>query len=145
METWLASSAFRVYAAVCAVLVLKMVLLALGTATVRGLRKRFPNPEDARLFKGDVGEDDPFVVRFQRAHRNSLENELPFMVLGLLYAAVQAPTWAMQTYAYTFLAARLVHSFCYVFSLQPFRSLGWGVGVLVLVGLSVQVLLGAFS
>lgn len=145
MTPFLDSTAFRVYAAVSAVLVLKMAVLAFATATVRGVHKQYPNPEDARFLKGDHAPDHDTVARIKRAHANAMENEPLFMVLGLLYTLLGANPMGMQIYAYTFLIARVLHSICYVFKLQPFRTLSFTIGWLCLVGMSVQVLMRAFS
>jgi len=145
MEAFLASTAFRVYAAVSAVLMLKLASLAFATGAVRGLNKKYPNPEDAKLLKGEHADEHDLVARIKRTHANALENELPFVVLGLLYTLLGADPMGMQIYAYTFLIARVLHSICYVFKLQPFRTLSFTIGWLCLVGMSVQVLMRAFS
>jgi len=145
MEPFLASTAFRVYAAVSAALVLKFATLAAATGAVRGYHKQYPNPEDARLLKGTNTADHDMVARIKRAHVNALENEPLFMILGLLYTLLGADPFGMQVYAYTFFIARVLHSICYVFKLQPFRTLSFAVGLLCLVGMSVQVLMRAFS
>lgn len=146
MEEFLASAAFRVFAAVSAALVLKVVGLAYLTGAVRGLKKQYPNPEDAKVLKGEVvASDHDTVARIGRAHRNALENEPLFILLGLLWIMLGADTEAMQIYAYTFLGARVLHSICYIFKLQPWRSMAYLVGSLCLIGMSVQVLMAAFA
>jgi len=144
MDEFLASMAFRVFAAVSAALVLKMVGLAYLTGAARMTKKCYPNPEDAKFFKGDAKEHE-LTQRIQRAHANSLENEPLFILLGLLWIFLGAHTGAIQIYAYTFFIARVLHSLCYVFKLQPWRTLMYTVGSLCLVGMSVQVLMAAFA
>jgi len=145
MDPFVDSTAFRVYAAISAALMLKMVLLAFATGGVRGLKSVYPNPEDAKLLKGQQGAEDETVARIKRAHINAIENEVPFVLLGLLYAMLGADPMGMQIYAYTFFVARVLHSLCYIFALQPFRTLSYTVGALCLMGMSVQVLLRAFA
>ena len=144
MEGFLDSTAFRVFAAVSAVLVLKMVGLAYLTGAIRGLKKQYPNPEDVKLFKADLGEDDK-VARVKRIHLNSLENEPAFILLGLLWVLLGADAQAMQIYAYTFLSFRVLHAIAYFFGLSPWRTIAYTVASLCLVGMSVQILMGAFA
>lgn len=145
MEDFIASTAFRVFAAVSAALVLKSLALAYLTGSVRAVKKRFPNPEDAKFFKGDSAEDHELAARVGRAHKNGLENEPLFILLGLLWVLAGADAGAMQIYAYTFFVARVLYSLCYVFQLQPWRSLMYMVSSFCLIGMSVQVLMAAFA
>lgn len=144
MDELVATSGFKIYAAVVALLALKSVGLAFATVGARTVRKRYPNPEDAALFKAEQGEDE-LTARIKRAHANAAENEPLFMILGLLYLVMDAPTWGIQAYAYTYVIARYLHSVCYVFKLQPFRSGLWVVSALCLIGMCVQVLMSAFG
>ncbi|NOY94103.1 MAG: MAPEG family protein [Deltaproteobacteria bacterium] len=144
MQEFLDSMAFRVFAAVSAALVLKLVGLAYLTGIGRMREQGYANPEDAKLFKGQTGEQE-FTQRVQRAHRNSLENEPLFILLGLLWVFLGAHTGTIQIYAYTFFFARVVHSLTYLLKLQPWRTLSYGVASLCLIGMSVQVLMAAFA
>ena len=145
MESTIDSPAFHVYAAVSAALMLKLFLLAAGTGISRQLTGVRPNPEDVALLGGAVGAESDLTARWKRAHANALENELPFVLLGLLYALMGASPWAMQIYAYTFFFARVAHSIFYLMALQPFRTGSWVVGLLCLIGMCVQVLMEAFG
>lgn len=136
-------TSFRVYAAVTAVLVAKLVLLALATGAVRIRRRAFIAAEDTRLVKGEV-KSDPLVERIGRAHANALENVPLFAIVGLLYVLLGAPTSALQIYAYTFLVARVAHTIAYLLKLQPFRTIAFQVGALCILGMCVQVVLRAF-
>ncbi|MDH5492668.1 MAG: MAPEG family protein [Myxococcales bacterium] len=144
MDEFLASTAFRVFAAVSAVLVLKMVGLAYLVGCNRILKRRHTNPEDARFLKGEPGEDE-FSARASRAHGNSLENEPLFILLGLLWVFLGAHTEAIQIYAYTFLVARVLHSLFYLLKLQPWRTIAYAISSLCLIGMSVQILMAAFA
>lgn len=135
---------FKIFAAVSAILILKLVINAFAVGTVRGLRKRWSSPEDAKLIGGSTDHDD-LVERLRRIHLNSLENEIPFIAVGLLFVLVGTPVIGIQAYGYTFLAARIIHAGCYLAALQPFRTLAFGVGALCIVGMSVQVLMAAFG
>jgi uncharacterized MAPEG superfamily protein len=144
MQEFLDSTAFKVFAAVSAALVLKMVGLAYLTGVAHMREKGYANPEDAKTFKGQTGEQE-FTQRVQRAHRNALENEPLFILLGLLWVFLGAHTGAIQIYAYTFFFARVLHSVTYLLKLQPWRTLSFTVASLCLVGMSVQVLMAAFA
>jgi uncharacterized MAPEG superfamily protein len=134
---------FRVHAAICALLVLKLVINALAIGAVRVYQKSWVQAEDASTFRGEV-RLDASVERLRRLHLNSLENELPYMIVGLLFVLVGTPLVGIQAYGYTFLLTRLAHAGFYLGRLQPFRSLAWGVGTLCLIGMSVQVLMASF-
>ncbi len=135
---------FRIFAALCAVLILKNLALAVLTAAARMLGRAWLNPEDARLLGGEVKVDER-VERVRRAHQNSLENDPLFLIAGLLYLLVGAPESGMQAYGYTYVLARLAHAAFYVAGLQPFRTASFLVGWLACVGMSVQVLVKAFA
>lgn len=135
---------FRIHAAICALLVLKLLLHAFAVGGARFVRKSWATNEDAKLLGGSI-ERDSLVDRLRAAHMNALENELPYIGIGLLFVLVGTPTIGIQAYGYTFLVARVVHSIAYVFGLQPFRTLAFGVGALCLVGMCVQVLMAAFA
>ena len=135
---------FRIFAALCAVLILKNLGLAVLTAAARSQGKAWLNPEDAKLLGGDVKADDR-VERVRRAHANSLENDPLFLIAGLLYLLVGAPESGMQAYGYTYVIARFAHAGFYVAGLQPFRTASFLVGLLACTGMSVQVLLKAFA
>jgi glutathione S-transferase len=135
---------FRIFAALCAVLVLKNVALASLTGAVRIYRKAWGFKEDLRYFGGEVRTDE-LVERIRRAHGNALENDPLFMMVGLLYLLVGAPEGGIQAYGYTFVIARFVHAAALLLGMQPFRTLAFAGGLLAIVGMSVQVLMRAFA
>jgi microsomal prostaglandin-E synthase 1 len=134
---------YRIYAALVAVLALKMLATAFAVATARLVGSSWTSPEDTKLLGGTTSPDER-VERLRRLHLNSLENEPLFMILGLLYVLAGAPEIGIQAYGYTFVIARIVHAISYAFAVQPFRTLGFVVGALALVGMSVQILLASF-
>ncbi len=136
--------AFGYYALAATVLALQLVLLALWTGTVRTLRKQYVNPEDAKLNKAEgVETDNPDVARVRRAHQNALENAVPFFVVGALYVASGATRTGAAVYFGVFTGVRLLHSLFYLWGKQPWRTLMFAVGVLALIGMSVQVIRAA--
>jgi uncharacterized MAPEG superfamily protein len=135
---------FRIFAALCAVLVLKNLALAAATGVVRTVRRAWVNTEDASMFGGALSTDE-LVERIKRAHQNSLENEPLFMILGLLFLLVGAGESGIQAYGYTFVITRFVHAAAYLTRMQPFRTIAYFVGWLAMMGMAVQVLLKAFA
>jgi glutathione S-transferase len=134
----------KMYALAAAILALHLLALALWTGTVRVMKKRWINPEDAKLNKGELSEaDDPAVQRVKRAHQNAIENAVPFFAVGFLYAATGPTQQGMTIYFGTFVAARILHSVFYLWGRQPFRTLMFAIGVLATIGMSVQVILAA--
>jgi glutathione S-transferase len=136
------SSAFGPYALGSAILVLQLIVLALYTGTVRALRKKWVNPEDAKLNKGEHTEQDHAdVQRVHRAHYNLLENAVPFFVIGALYAATGATHKGAVIYTATFVGVRLLHTVFYLLGIQPFRTMMFAIGALACIGMAVQVLM----
>ena len=133
--------AFRLYAIVATIVSLHIIALALWTGSVRARRKVYVNPEDVAMLKGTGGEHDhPDVLRVKRAHMNLLENAVPFLVIGALYALCSPSTLGAQAYFFTFLGARLLHSVFYLWGKQPFRTLTFAIGVLAVVGMAIHVI-----
>ena len=124
------------FAVGCAMLVLKAQLLGAATAATRGKLKKFINPEDAAWLGGErVNPDDERVQRIFRAHRNDLENLLPFFVGGTLYILSGAATTGGAVYFGVFLLARYAHTFAYLRQKARLRrdafTLGWLVTVVM--------------
>ena len=130
------SALLSVFAVVCALLVLKAQVLGAATAATRGRLKKFINPEDAVWLGGEhVNPDDERVQRIFRAHRNDLENLLPFFVGGTIYILSGAATTAGAAYFGVFLLARYAHTFAYLKQKARLRrdafTLGWLVTIVI--------------
>jgi len=139
-------TAFNTYLISVCALALNLFFLTALTGVKRRSANEFVNPEDAKAFKGnEATQEAASVMRVQKAHRNALENILPFALLAGLYIATGAKPLAAAIYCYTFVAARWLHSICYLKGVQPFRTLTFTVAFLVNVGLTVQLLLHAFA
>lgn len=127
------------FAVVCALLVLKAQVLGAATAATRGKLKKFINPEDAAWLGGErVNPDDERVQRIFRAHRNDLENLLPFFVGGTLYVLSGAGTTAGAAYFGAFLLARYAHTFAYLRQEARLRRNAFTLGWLVTVVMSLH-------
>ncbi len=132
--------AFSVYAIASTIIALHMILLAFYTGRVRAKNKQYANPEDAGFFKVAAAEaDHPDVLRVKRAHANALENAVPFIAIGALYASTGPSKNAALAYFGTFVAARILHSLFYIWGKQPFRTVLFAFGVLAVIGMAVHV------
>lgn len=130
------SALLSVFAIVCALLVLKAQVLGAATAATRAKLKKFINPEDAVRLGGErVNPDDERVQRIFRAHRNDLENLLPFFVGGTLYILSGAATTGGMAYFGVFVLARYAHTFAYLRQKARLRrdafTLGWLVTIVM--------------
>ena len=133
------SALLAVFAVVCALLVLKAQVLGAATAATRGKLKKFINPEDAVWLGGEhANPDDERVQRIFRAHRNDLENLLPFFVGGTLYILSGAATTAGAAYFGVFLLARYAHTFAYLKQKARLRRDAFTLGWLVTIVMSIH-------
>jgi microsomal prostaglandin-E synthase 1 len=138
----LAAPGFRLYALCAIVLILKMNAVGIYTASTRARLKVALNPEDAARFGAQLATTEhPDVERVLRAHRNDLENIPSFLVLGLIAVLAGAPVLGMQICFIAFTAARVGHSIAYIKSMQPWRSISFGIGQLSALALMVMILI----
>ena len=136
----------RLYALCAVLLVIKMIAVGIYTGVVRSRLKVSTNPEDAARFGAQLTETEPpEVARVLRAHRNDLENIPAFLVLGLVAVLLGAPSLALKVALIVFTAARVVHSIAYLKSMQPWRSLGFGFGMLSMLTVMVLILIRVFA
>lgn len=130
---------FASYAVSVSLMVLNLYFLAFVTATGRGKNKAFLNPED-RGYQASTS-DNEWVARVARAHRNAIENILPFVAIGLLYSLTAATPLGAKLYFGIFVTARWLHSIVYLAGKQPFRTMFFAAGALSVLGMTVQVLI----
>ncbi|XP_037094866.1 prostaglandin E synthase-like, partial [Pollicipes pollicipes] len=81
------SPLFRAYLFWSALLVVKTTTMSFLTSRHRRAKGVCSNPEDAKSRGAKIIFDDPDVERVRRAHRNDLENILPFLILCPIYLA----------------------------------------------------------
>ncbi|XP_056605216.1 microsomal glutathione S-transferase 1.1 isoform X1 [Triplophysa dalaica] len=159
--------AFSTYAAI---VILKMMLMDLFTSYLRLTKKVsyksrtqqmfysthlnqcnvspkvFANLEDTNLVK--TTEDrrkcvrvDPDVERVRRCHQNDLENIIPFVVIGLLYALTGPDLYAALLHFRVFVGSRFIHTVAYLVALpQPSRGLAWIVGLFTTFSMAYRVI-----
>jgi uncharacterized MAPEG superfamily protein len=129
----LSDPVFQSYVASVVLLSLNMLGLANATALTRGQHAEVINPEDKKLNDKatvvyDEGNDK--TQRYRRAHRNALENNLLFMITGLLFAMTGSTVAIAGAIFGTFTVCRIGHSVCYVKGIQPFRTMFFAIGML---------------
>ncbi|KAK9525357.1 hypothetical protein VZT92_016072 [Zoarces viviparus] len=134
--------AFTTYAAI---VILKMSLMAPMTAFFRFSRGAFANEEDVALKPSEERKkllrSHPDVERVRRCHQNDLENIVPFVLVGLLYALTGPELSAALLHFRVFAGSRIFHTIAYVGALpQPSRALSWMIGFLVTISMSYRVL-----
>jgi uncharacterized MAPEG superfamily protein len=134
MDILVNNPALRLFGATYMILVLKMVAVGWATSFYRIRDKTFATPEDYALQgltpKAVVNED---VERARRAHRNDLENILPYFGVGLLYALTNPSPTAAKIYFVGYTTARVLHSVFYLLSLQPWRTVAFAVAQILMV------------
>jgi uncharacterized MAPEG superfamily protein len=108
---------------------------------VRSKTKTTLNPEDALQFKTNLVEAEPAeVARVLRAHRNTADNTLPFLFVALVFVMAGPSALEGYIFLYGFMAARVLYSVCYLKGLQPWRSIFYGVSVLLAAGTAIDAL-----
>lgn len=120
-------------------LALKALFLGTFTAATRGKLKSFLNVEDAAWLDGaHVNPDPEAVARFGRAHRNDLENLLPFFVCGAFYVVSGGPLWIGAFYCGAFLIGRVLHTIAYLCARPKLRRNAYTIGFLVIAIMAVH-------
>ncbi|KAK0090640.1 hypothetical protein PV325_009383 [Microctonus aethiopoides] len=111
------------------ILVLKMLAMAFLTGRQRFSKKVFANPEDVRDKSAKIKLDDEDVERVRRAHRNDLENILPWFIMTFVWLTTGPSSLLATILIRTFTFARIVHTLVYaVVPLQPHRAIAFFVG-----------------
>ncbi|XP_053271168.1 microsomal glutathione S-transferase 1 [Pleuronectes platessa] len=139
------SPVLRSYFTYATIVILKMMLMSPLTSYFRLTRKVFANLEDTKLASPALDKKlvgtDPEVERVRRCHLNDLENIVPFVVVGLLYALTAPDLSAALLHFRIFAGARIFHTMAYVCALpQPSRALGFIVGLTVTFSMAYRVL-----
>lgn len=127
---------FFAYAVSTVVLSLNILVLWNMSGGVRNTVKKTLNPEDAKAFGSNLVQEEPAeIARVLRAHRNTTDNTVPFLLLGAVFVALGPSALEAQIFFYGFTAIRLLYSFCYLKGIQPFRTISYGLGVLLTLGM----------
>ncbi|XP_029902348.1 microsomal glutathione S-transferase 1.2 [Myripristis murdjan] len=136
---------FLAYSTYATIVILKMLLMAPMTAYFRITRGAFVNEEDvagkSEEEKKKMLRLNPDVERVRRCHLNDLENIVPFVVVGLLYALTGPDLSSALLHFRVFAASRICHTIAYVGALpQPSRGLSCIVGWVVTSCMAYRVL-----
>jgi glutathione S-transferase len=137
----LADPVYHLLAVVSVLLVFKMMLVGTWTSVIRIRRNVYATPEDY-AFRGisPAPGADADIERTRRAHRNDLENVLPFLAVAPFYAMTHpAPTEA-RIFFWGFFVGRALHSVFYIRGLQPHRTIAFGVAQVLFVVMLVVTL-----
>ncbi|KAM9426572.1 microsomal glutathione S-transferase 1-like [Pholidichthys leucotaenia] len=145
MENLMENEVFRAFTTYAVIVIVKMMLMGPVTAYFRFTRGSFANEED--VARKPVEErkkllvTHPDVERARRCHQNDLENIIPFVGIGLLYA-LTGPELATALLHYRlFVGARIFHTIAYITVLpQPSRAFSWILGMLVTLSMAYRVL-----
>ncbi|XP_062862131.1 microsomal glutathione S-transferase 1.1 [Trichomycterus rosablanca] len=142
------SDVFLAFTTYATIVILKMMLMAPLTAYYRLSKKVFANMEDTF---GSAEERkmmirvDPDVERVRRCHLNDLENIVPFVLVGLLYALTGPDLSTALLHFRLFVGSRLVHTVVYVMALpQPSRALVFILGLGTTFSMAFHVLAKVF-
>ena len=142
MDALVQNPALQLFGLTYLILVLKMVAVGWSTSFYRIRDKQFATPEDYALQglkpKSTVHED---IERTRRAHRNDLENILPYFGVGLLYALTNPSITSARVFFIGYTVARVLHSICYLASLQPWRTIAFMVAQVMMIVMAVMTLL----
>ena len=147
MQALASNPSFAIYGLSMVVLCLNILGLWTYSGVVRAGSKTAMNPEDARSAKIEVVEaDPPAVARVLRAHRNAVDNIVPFAILAFVFVAMGATPMLTAIFCGAFTFFRLAHSFSYLGQKQPWRSISFvlgGVSTLVMVAFLLRSLVAA--
>ncbi|GLD66089.1 microsomal glutathione S-transferase 1-like protein [Lates japonicus] len=145
MEKLMENDVFMAFSTYAAIVILKMMLMAPMTAYYRLTRGAFANEEDVSRKPAEERKKllraHPDVERVKRCHQNDLENIIPFVVVGLLYALTDPELSTALLHFRLFTGSRIFHTIAYVGALpQPSRGLSWMLGMLVTFSMAYRVL-----
>ncbi|KAM9334841.1 microsomal glutathione S-transferase 1.2 [Symphorus nematophorus] len=145
MATLMEDEVFMAFTTYAAIVILKMMLMSPMTAYYRLTRGAFANEEDVARKPAEEQKKllrtNPDVERVRRCHQNDLENIVPFVVVGLLYALTGPELSAALLHFRLFAGSRIFHTVSYVGALpQPCRGLSFMVGLLVTFSMAYRVL-----
>jgi prostaglandin-E synthase 1 len=136
----LSSPVFVAYAVASVALSCNLLFLWAYSGATRNNAKSTPNAEDAARFNAALAESDPpAIARVLRAHANAQASIVPFLALGLIYVLAGGPFSPAVLYFGIFTVGRWLHSWAYLGSRQPLRTIFFVVASLPLLALMGHV------
>ncbi|WP_372361844.1 MAPEG family protein [Xanthomonas sp. NCPPB 1325] len=88
-----------------------------------------------------IADPDGAAGRALRAHRNLLENFLPFAAVALAAMLLQVSGTITVIASLVFLGARIVHAVCYLFGIPGLRTLAYHLGLWATLAYASQLFL----
>lgn len=141
MPELLSDANFRSLIQVDTLLVLWLMAMSNYTSAIRIRRKVYATPEDyAFNRKQPSSSPDEAVERSRRLHQNHLENVVPFLVLSVLYAFTRPSHATLAWLFWGFFAARVLYTVFYIRAMQPYRTIAFAVGALLMFAMAVLAL-----
>ena len=142
MNDLMGNASFHLFAICYLVLVLKMMAVGSYTSYLRITRRVYATGEDYGMQGMAPSEEiDGEIERVRRAHRNDLENILPFLGVGILYALSEPTMVGAQINLLGFTVARVLHSIFYIRGMQPHRTIAFSVGFVLMLWMTVTSLI----
>ncbi|CAL1686253.1 unnamed protein product [Lasius platythorax] len=128
------SEALQAFGFWSSILVIKVLAMAPLTGRQRFRKNVFVTEEDVKAL--GTGKEpkynDPDVERVRRAHRNDLENVLPWFIITYLWLSTGPSLWLAKMLIRTFVLARIAHTISYVIiPQQPTRAIVFFVGFII--------------
>uniref|UniRef100_A0A1A9VLG5 Microsomal glutathione S-transferase 1 n=1 Tax=Glossina austeni TaxID=7395 RepID=A0A1A9VLG5_GLOAU len=123
------------------VLVVKMLLMSAITGLQRIFFMVYINPEDLIFKDVEIKYNNPRIERARRAHRNDLENILPYFTMALLYICTDPnPSIACNLFRIGSIA-RIIHTLVYAFRPvpQPSRFIAFFITYLITLYMAFDV------
>ncbi|MBC7474793.1 MAG: MAPEG family protein [Candidatus Sericytochromatia bacterium] len=137
--------ALKIYAVCCIILFLKIFALGMVQGASRAKNKVFMKPEDAKMAGGVVSTSDtPMAITAGNAIKNDLENIPMFLFLALVYVMTNCWDRGSLIYFSIFTFARIMHSVCFLKAIQPWRSIFYGIALLMTFIVSGHILYRIF-
>lgn len=134
------------YSITSVLLGLNLLFLWSWSGVARARSGTVVNSEDGAKYGKPVQELDPAeVARVMRAHANAAAMIYPFLLIALAYVLLNGnPLVATVVFA-AFCITRFAHSIAYLGSVQPWRSIAFGLSMLALLVLMALVVLRAIE
>ena len=134
----------RIYAITAIVLTLKMAAISIVQGRARvSARESLPTRKMPRTFGGQqASAEAPMVERASRAWRNDLEN-IPIFLIHRLDLRIRGPLGGSICHLLpVFMAARIVHTICYLNAIQPFRTISFTAGAVTMLAMMIHLFFG---
>ncbi len=141
LESLISQPAIKAWAIASIVIALKTFGVAFYTSSIRMRKHVYSSPEDFALQKQEpkTGLDDD-VERARRIHQNDLENGLPFVLVGFVYALTDPSTLGIWLCYGGFTVSRILHTVSYAKGLMPHRTLAYMGGVMTTLWMAISSL-----